>query len=253
MGLQVLSKQLKTELLRYHDLLALKKAVALNKQETIDFILAQGIQIDLGGLGYQSGRGYTQQGTTGFTQADLELTVEDVLLLQSLTGIWHCYRGYSLFEFGSIKTDYQGEFIRQLVINTIQKTGECVESGQVKQHRTLFDIFYSIYWATKICHVKQEGYKRSPILLPESVKSLYIKELTELPGGQKRESYGDVGMRKTCEYGLKEVLNNNKHGLYLDLYDFIQQFETVRLAEIRKLEEQVAQKKKQYLQTRVFT
>lgn len=245
MGLQVLSKQLKTELLRYHDLLALKKAVALNKQETIDFILAQGIQIDLGRVGYLSGRGYTQE--------DLELTVEDVLLLQSLTGIWHCYRGYSLFEFGTIKTDYQGEFIRQLVINTIQKTGECVESGQVKQHRTLSDIFYSIYWATERCHVKQEGYKRRPILLPESVKSLYIKELTELPGGQKRESYGDVRMRKTCEYGLKEVLNNNKHGLYLDLYDFIQQFESIRLAEIRKQEEQVAQKKKQYLQTRVFT
>lgn len=49
------------------------------------------------------------------------------------------------------------------------------------------------------------------------------------------------------------IKNNNKHGLYLDLYDFIQQFEPVRLAEIRKQEEQEAQKKKHYLQTRVFT
>ena len=108
-------------LLRNRDLQSLKQAINLNKQETIDFVLANNIRIILSPERYEGSLNTKGVLSAGVQVKNRDYSLKDVIYLENLKPLWGQYRGYSLFEFGAVLIDYDSNFIKQLIKSLILK------------------------------------------------------------------------------------------------------------------------------------
>lgn len=215
-------------LLRNRDLQSLKQAINLNKQETIDFVLANNIRIILSPERYEGSLNTKGVLSAGVQVKNRDYSLKDVIYLENLKPIWGQYREYSLFEFGGVLIDYDSNFIKQLILNTIDDTLER-KGTALENDFNMQTIFYAIMWATTVCSVKKEGYEQKELPISGYLNQCYRDELNRLSYSTLSITTWDLRIRRKCKEELETKMDTDKHGLYQDLYKFVTDFEDIRL------------------------
>lgn len=221
----IIGKKILVELVRKADVSTLKRALKVNKQATIDFILSHNLHINVNRVAFQS-----EEGGQTVKPLGEPLTVKDYLLLAELEPIWHCLRGVDVYELGASNIIYDSRFIRQLVINSIMETSE--RNGQVhaRSRSKMGYVWQTFNHVMNRCRIDHTNDTRGELPLPDGIREIFSQVNPEgVYAANSRNPLTHITKVKD-NFNMYRATKSNggRQGLYEDMYEFLLNLEKVQ-------------------------